>query len=449
MNNYSEKADAFKGQLRINDMRNAAAEICAFFIGKRIIMCDHGKAYACLGSHMQLIKQDRLISLIYCLINAAQSAEIPSRAVDEAAKRLLRHPSLQVDMEAERAKTTQLINCRNGFYDISSEKYYENRGEMVFDYVLDFRYDPDVDIRKASVFLGFVESSLGQRFLKLLLQIIGYCLSSLTNGRKAFLLLGRGSTGKSTFLEFLEQVIGEVYCSHVPFHRMGDIHARAEYIGKRINISRENSDVAMRDEDAFKNLVSCEMTTGRRLYENAVDFVPRAKFIFASNIDLHFAHPDDAVYERLLVMQFDKTIPKEKRDPMLLSKLMEKRDIILSAAVKTLPELIRSGYDFCEPEESKAIIVRYRAALHTADSFLEEYCEINAEATVSSVALFQSYNEWCLRNGLEADGQKTFYARVRAYDSNIKDGKVFHNGNRVNGFRGLGFKQSADNAEKQ
>lgn len=449
MNYYSEKADAFKGQLRIHDMRNAAAEICAFFIGKRIIMCDHGKAYACLGSHMQLIKQDRLISLIYRMINPAQSAEIPSRAVDEAAKRLLRHPSLQVDMEAERAKTTQLINCRNGFYDISSEKFYENRGEMVFDYVLNFRYVPDADIQKASAFLGFVDSSLGRRFLKLLLQVIGYCLSSLTNGRKAILLLGRGSTGKSTFLEFLEQVIGEVNCSHVPFHRMGDIHARAEYIGKRVNISRENSDVAMREEDAFKSLISCEMTTGRRLYENAVDFVPRAKFIFASNVDLHFARPDDAVYDRLLVIPFDKAIPKEKCDPMLFSKLLGERDIILSAAIKTLPELISSGYDFSEPDESKAIIDRYRAALHTADSFLDEACEVGENAAVSSVALFQSYNEWCSRNGLEADGQKTFYSRVRAHDSNIKDGKVMFNGSRVNGFRGLGFKQSADNVDNQ
>lgn len=352
-------------------------------------------------------------------------------------------------MEAERAKTTQLINCRNGFYDISSEKFYEKRGEMVFDYVLNFRYIPDADIQKAAVFLGFVDSSLGRKFLKLLLQVIGYCLSSLTNGRKAFLLLGRGSTGKSTLLEFLEQVVGEQNCSHVPFHRMGDIHAHAEYLGKRVNISRENSDIAMRDEDAFKSLISCEMTTGRRLYENAFDFVPRAKFIFASNVDLSFAHADDAVYDRLLVIPFNKAIPKSQLDKLLLAKMLQERDIIMSAAVNKLPKLISSKYDFCEPEESKKIIERYRAALHTADSFLEECCEVGESATVSSVALFQSYAKWCEQNGLEPDGQKKFYGRIRAFSTTIRDGKVIHEGNRVNGFRGIGFKPPTDNAEKR
>ena len=449
MNNFYEMADAFKGQLRIHDMRNAAAEICAFFIGKRIIMCDHGKAYACLGSHMQLIKQDRLISLIYRMINPAQIAEISSRVVDEAAKRLLRHPALQVDMEGERDKVSHLVNCRNGFYDVTEMRFVNDRKSMLFDYALGFNYIDRADIKPASAFTGFIESSLGLDYQETVLRMIGYIISSLIEGRKAFLLLGRGSTGKSTLLEFLEQVVGVQNCSHVPFHRMGDIHARAEYFGKRVNISRENSDISMRDEDAFKSLISCEMTTGRRLYENAFDFVPRAKFIFASNVDLHFARPDDAVYDRLLVIPFDKAIPKEKCDPMLLSKLLGERDIILSAAIKTLPELISSGYDFSEPDESKAIIDRYRAALHTADSFLDEACEVGENATVSSVALFQSYKEWCSRNGLEADGQKTFYARVRAYDSKISDGKVMHNGSRVNGFRGLSFKQSADNADNQ
>ena len=340
-------------------------------------------------------------------------------------------------MEAEREKTAHLVNTQNGVYDIETGKFSENHGDFKFDYVLGFNYDRNAKIELAHSFMRFVESSLGRTYLPCLLRILAYCVSSLTKARKAFLLLGKGATGKLTTLELIENVVGESHCSHVPFHAIDNIHSRAEYLGKRLNISRDNSDKPMHSEDAFKSLVSCEMLTGRRLYENAVDFVPRLKLIFASNIDLHFAHPDDAVYDRLLVIPFLREIPPDKRDIGLLQKLLDERDIIFSAALNTLPELVKSGYDFKEPDDCKRIIERYRAALHTAESFIKECCTVTESGSVSSVQLHSRYCAWCNENGLDPDGQKTFYARVRAYNPSISDGKVYYHGTRVNGFRGL------------
>ncbi|MBR6419613.1 MAG: hypothetical protein IKS42_04710 [Oscillospiraceae bacterium] len=64
MTDQFEKVDILNGQLRIRDVKNAAAEICSFFIGKDLLLCNHNRVYARLDSHMQLIKQDRLILLI-------------------------------------------------------------------------------------------------------------------------------------------------------------------------------------------------------------------------------------------------------------------------------------------------------------------------------------------------------------------------------------------------
>ncbi len=430
-----------RGLLRISDPKNAPAEIVSYVLENNLLVCDQGRAYINCSTHLQLCKPEELPDLIYDLIQADQASQIPSRTVDESIKRILRHPSLRVDMETEREKTAHLVNMQNGVYDIEAGKYSENRGGCRFDYVLGFNYDPNVRIELARSFMRFIESSLGQAYLPCLLRVLGYCVSSLIKARKAFLLLGKGATGKSTTLELIENVVGDLHCSHVPFHSIGNIHSRAEYLGKRINISRDNSDQPMKSEDAFKSLVSCEMLTGRRLYENAVDFIPRLKLIFASNVELNFAHADDAVFDRLLVIPFVREIPPEKRDMGLLQKLLNERDIIFSAALNTLPDLVKSGYDFREPDECKRIIERYRAALHTADSFIQECCKADENGSVSSVLLFRRYCVWCSENGVDPDGQKTFYSRVRAFSPSIRDGKVWHNGSRVNGFRGLSLGQ--------
>lgn len=356
----------------------------------------------------------------------------------------MRHPSLRLDLEAEREKNMHLVNVRNGIYNVIDGSFTEQRGDSVFDYVLDFNFEPNAKIELARSFIAFVHSSLGQIYLPCLLRILAYCVSSLIKARKAFLLLGKGATGKSTFLEFIESVVGAEHCSHVPFHKIGSEQARAEYIGKRLNISRDNSGQPMRLEDAFKSLVSCEMLTGRRLYENSVDFVPRLKLIFASNVDLHFAHPDDAVFDRLLVIPFVQEIPPKKRDIGLLQKLMDERDTIFSVALSLLPELVKSDFDFGEPNECKRIIERYRAALHTAESFIDECCNLNENGTVSSVLLYRHYCTWCGENGFEPEGQRTFYSHVRSIDPSICDSKVYHGGSRVNGFKGLKLKESID-----
>ena len=443
MKNYKQIVP-HKGKLRITDWKNAVVEIIEFIIRNELLIHDMGRPYLNCGSYYLLLKPEEVSELIYFLIHPEQASQIPTRAVDEAVKRLLRHPGIMVDMEAERQRTQYLVNVRNGVFDCKTGEFTTDRRGYKFDYELDFEYSPKQNIFTARNFVAFIKSSLGQTFLNCIERILGYCVSSLILARVAFLLIGIGATGKSTLLELLEHIVGTDHCSHVPFHRVGNMQPRAEYYAKRLNISRDNSQRPMKDEDAFKNLVSCEMVTGRFLYENSFDFVPRLKLIFASNFPLNFVHADEAVYDRLMVVPFQKEIPKDKRDRDLLTKLLQERDIIFSVALDQLPDLIKSGYNFQEPELCKQIIAAYKAALHTAEHFLQERCTLCEKGTVSSVLLFKQYNSWCAENGLQSDGQKTFYAHVRTFSAAITEGKVNADGSRVNGFRGIALKQTDD-----
>ncbi len=266
-------------------------------------------------------------------------------------------------------------------------------------------------------------------------ELIGYVLSSLTKGRKAFVLIGKGGTGKSTLLDLLESIVTKEFVSREPFHTMGAPNSVAWYVDKKLNVSRENGVTPMRNEDGFKSLISCEGITGRDVYSKAVSYVPTLKFIFGSNHDLNFAHPDDAVYDRLIVILFTREV--EEKDLNLDEKLFAERDVIVSLALDTLKDLVTSGYDFKESEPSRRYIEVKRKELHSAESFLEECCLLKQNAAVSKKDLFRAYEIWMDQNGMKAIGRNDFYDRVRRWNHQISDRKVKREGTRVQGFVGI------------
>ena len=112
MKNYKSIA-LYRGGLRITDLKNIVVEIIEFIIRNGLLIHDRGRPYLNCGSYYLLLKPEELTEIICFLIHPEQASQIPTRAVDEAVKRLLRHPGIMVDMEAERQRSEHLVNVQN------------------------------------------------------------------------------------------------------------------------------------------------------------------------------------------------------------------------------------------------------------------------------------------------------------------------------------------------
>ena len=227
-------------------------------------------------------------------------------------------------------------------------------------------------------------SSLGLNSLKFLLQILGYCCSSLVGARSAFELIGPGKRGKSVIISFLESVVDECLRSSLSFSDIGKREYVVKLVGKILNTCSDNDPEPIKNESLYKRITACETIMARDLYKSAVAFRPTATLIFASNHHLAFAHPDDELWDRVIPLVFSKAIPEGKRDPELLNKLIGEKDIIMSLAVDTLHDLVESGYKFALTEESKEYLRRRRAELHPERSFLERYTVLDPKGEISS-----------------------------------------------------------------
>lgn len=424
--------------VKVTDPKTAVSTIATQLIeAENIRFCDR-VAYLRCPDCWRRVDDDGLVDVIKYLVGSEMALTLPESVFTNVLKKLQSAEKLRIDWRKVNEGHVHEVNLLNGIYDVRTRKLAEHSRDRPFTYVLNASYKPNAKLEQAPYFKRYIESSVGMENYECLMRMIGYALSSLIKGRKAFVLQGKGGTGKSTLLNLLEAIVTEEFVAREPFKTMGSANSIARYVDKRINISRENGVTPMRNDDGFKSLISCEGITGRDVYTKAVSFVPTLKFIFGSNHDLCFAHPDDAVYDRLIVILFTREIKEVDRD--LDAKLYAERDVIVSLALDTLKDLLESGYDFKESEESKRYITIKRKALHSVESFLEETCEISADSGISRVDLMRAYELWCDLNGIECIGRNEFYDRVRRWNTQIRDRKVLKGSSRVNGFTGIRMK---------
>lgn len=429
---------------------DCAVEIIADEIRKRkLLRFDNGTAVMKFDNHYSRLTPDECETFIIALLPPEMQIAVSSSQIKEVIRRLRFMPQLQIDLQAEFWKSQMFVNLKNGVYDIKRQELVYNRDEFVFDYCLSFDYRARSTLEDAPVFKRFVDSSLGLEQLECLLRIIGYVLSSLTKGRKAFVFFGRGRTGKSTLLNALEAVIGDGFVSHQPFYTMSNERSKAHYPGMRANICRETSTKINRQEEGFKSLVSCEFNTGAEKYQRQCDFIATLSFVFAGNTDLEFGALDDAILDRLVYLMFTKEIQEADIDLDLESKLLAEKDVIFSLALDSLRGLITDKYDFKMSPAAEAHIRRRRFGIHSPESFLDEKCSLSDGGRVSKVTLYAAYMSFCEANALKPEGRNRFYDRVRSYNAAITDGRVLDSkGNSVQGFHGISL-VSAEQSEDE
>lgn len=390
--------------------------------------------------HYQRISKKEAIAFIYGYLDEKSQIVVPNRHIEEAYKRLQFMARLQIDLEAEFWKAQMYVNLSSGIYDIIKQELVPLRGQFKFDYVVDIRYQPHCILDDAPNFKNYVETSVGMDQYECLMRTLGYALSSLTKARKCSVILGRPMVGKSLILDLLESVLKGALVSHESFDRMGTERAKAKYIGRRVNISRETNTKPNKNADSFKSLISNERTTGEEKYEVQKSFIPTLFFIFAGNVDIEFAKEcmDDAVIDRLYYIIYDKEIPAEKIDLDLDKKLWDERNVIFSIALDSLKGLIEDHYDFKAGPAAVEHLKHRRYLIHTVESFLTERCIITESGKVSSTALYEAYVAFCRANALTPESDKSFYGKIMAFNPSIRRGRVPDiNGNLVRGFHGI------------
>jgi len=298
----------------------------------------------------------------------------------------------QSALDADKLK----LGVDNGVLDLVTGALKENKPEYLITRYTRAASNPDAE---APAFMKYIhEVCMGrQDLVDFVQEVLGYALSGLTKERVFFILLGAGTNGKSTLVETFYHLMGD-YARSMPSHAFIKSESRAirndlaRLPGIRFAPCAEINTGKYLDESLVKRVTGNDVITARFIGKEFFDFHIIAKFFYSVNTLPRVVGADNGIYNRLVVLPFDGDFEKRK-DGDLGEKLEAEIDGILAWAVTGFQrwhkrtKLVKPD---CVIEASKA----YRAEMDTVQSFLDDMCIRDENATTPLGPFFEAYQQW-------------------------------------------------------
>ncbi len=127
-----------------------------------------------------------------------------------------------------------------------------------------------------------------------------------------------------------------------------------------------------------------------------MEFRPNFVLIVRCNHRPQFNGDDDAVLDRIHLVPFREVIPLAERDRTLMEVIRTTElSGILNWALEGALTLQRNNLRLAIPECVQSATAEYGAEMNPLGRFIEEKCELKAEATEAAHVLFSYYQDWC------------------------------------------------------
>jgi len=290
------------------------------------------------------------------------------------------------------------LNCLNGTLDLRTGELLDHDRSDLITRLAPVRYDPDALCPTWEAFLLRVLPGEGlRRFARAL---AGYCLTGDVSAEVCFFLIGKGSNGKSTFVQALQSVLGD-YARPVPEEVImsrgdegGATPERAMLRGLRLAIVAETEEGRSMSSAALKKVTSTDTISARGLYESPTEFAPTHKLILCTNHRPRIRSADDGTWRRVFLIPFNVQIPDSEKDYRLKAKLWAEREGILAWMVRGALDWRASGggkVGLCAPAIVTAATADYRESEDTLAPFLAEHCILEPDVSVTRGELRKAY----------------------------------------------------------
>jgi len=306
-----------------------------------------------------------------------------------------------------------LLNFTNGTLHLPSGELRPHRREDQLTKVIPNNYVPDATCPS---WLAFLQEIMGvekdpdraHRLIDYLQKALGYSVTGRTVEKAVFVCHGSGDNGKTTLLNTIRSCVPEystvLQIDSLMTRKWQSSNAQADLAdlqGSRFAMTSETDEGHRLSEGRLKRITQ-GMGTIRavRKYENPITFPETHKLWMDCNHKPLVKDDGRAIWNRLHLIPFQVSIPKDKQDKNLTEKLLKEATGILA----WLTEGARLWYteELQKPPEVEAATRAWREESDELELFLSECCVRQPNTTVSKDALYRTYREWCEKTGVEA-----------------------------------------------
>jgi putative DNA primase/helicase len=310
-----------------------------------------------------------------------------------------------------------LFNVANGTLDLRTGELLPHRPEDMLTGLSPAEWR-GIDA-KGERFEAFLSEAMdGDREkIDFLQRAAGYTLSADMREQVFLFAHGPEAAGKGTYIRAMADVMGTYARSteigtFLTARRDSVRNDVASLVGSRLVTASEPEDGQVFDEGLIKILTGQDKTSARFLFREAFEFAATFKLWLQGNHRPHIRSTGGAMWRRLLIVPFTRTVPEEKRDKTLGDRLRttEERAGILAWMAQGCREWQRAGLR--PPDSVRAAVAEYRAAEDRLAPFLEEVTAASEHGQVPAGQLYAKYKAWAETNGERPMPKRSFGLRL-------------------------------------
>jgi putative DNA primase/helicase len=303
----------------------------------------------------------------------------------------------------------------NGTVNLRTGELWPHVPEDGSTFCSDVEYDPGAEDERWGAFLK--QCTGGDWELERFLQrAVGYTLTGVTDSEAFFLISGPAKTGKTTFIEAVQAMMGP-YADTTNVTTF--LHAKlsndkqyeiAKMRGTRLLYVDELPETARLNENLVKQITSGGQLQGRHVYGRPFTFTPSAKVWFATNHAPSIY--DDAIWRRVNKIAFTNVI--DVPDVTIKQHLRTAaRSAVLRWAVEGAMDWLARGRRLDPPESVKSATEEYKEDNDKMGQFIEDCLVLEPGATSTVKLLYSAYEAWTVEAGEFKVGRNVFMKKLK------------------------------------
>lgn len=300
-----------------------------------------------------------------------------------------------------------LLNTLSGVVNLKTGELLPHSPEFRFTKITTASYNPEA---LCPLFNQFLDQIFPNPELKdFVLDLLGYCLLGGNFERLFIIFYGSGANGKSTLTELIKYVLGSYAMEINPNSFMlrkyqmpgAPTPDLAKLPGVRLVIASETHQAHRLDESLVKMLTGGDAVVARHLYAKAeFEYRPQFTPILKTNFRPLARGDDQAFWDRVVLVPFERRFTEEERNPQLLERLKGEAEGILTLLVERAQKYL-SGVRLKKPLVVRKATEEYRAETDPLYRFFQEKIEEAPGEEVSAQELYNAYVSWCKEEGEE------------------------------------------------
>lgn len=299
---------------------------------------------------------------------------------------------------------TKVIAFKNGYLNLETMELESLEKDYFVINAINHNYH--VEARSEVVESTFKKIACdNENIEKLLYEIIGYCMISANPLEKAFILLGEGANGKTTYLKVLGELIGSENATSLDLRELNKTFNTSMLFNKLVNLGDDISSKTLKDTSVFKKLASSSKMKGEAKFQNPFTFESFCKNLFSCNVVPNIGSGEDfeAIKRRLIIIPFNAKFSNKDSDydPNITNKMTTEESIeyIICKSLVAVKEVLERK-SFTNDSLIDEVFTKYELQVSSFNLFAD--C-ITREYLLNKYLedIYRQYNIFCVNNNVE------------------------------------------------